>query len=196
MPVEIIWMSDAGNHNFFEGWDRTNWGTDFTAYRWAIPYLCGFKGRAIYLDVDTLLLGDIAELWKAKMAPNKAIISLIGNYSVMLMDCSKLTHQCFKDIDALKKNACIPQFSGAFNNCVTVVKPLTQLLPNDWNCLDGEGFSPDRTKLIHFTRKDTQPWQPYPERHKYVEHPRPDIVEIWFDAYSEAMNEAGVYTPQ
>src|SRR3954451_5303347 len=33
--------------------------TGFSFYRFLIPSLCGFKGRAIYLDADMLVLSDI-----------------------------------------------------------------------------------------------------------------------------------------
>lgn len=38
--------------------------TDFSMSRFLVPYLCDFKGTAIFLDCDMLCLGDIAELAK------------------------------------------------------------------------------------------------------------------------------------
>ena len=38
--------------------------TGFSFYRWGIPLSCGFKGRALYLDADIVVLGDIRELWE------------------------------------------------------------------------------------------------------------------------------------
>ena len=38
--------------------------TGFSFYRWGIPSSCGFKGRALYLDVDIVVLCDIRELWE------------------------------------------------------------------------------------------------------------------------------------
>src|SRR5665648_266559 len=44
--------------------DRKNRSrTGFTFTRFAIPELCGYKGRAIYLDADMLVFRDINELW-------------------------------------------------------------------------------------------------------------------------------------
>src|SRR5690348_15336892 len=37
--------------------------TEFSLYRWLIPQLCDFQGRAIFLDSDTICLGDIGELF-------------------------------------------------------------------------------------------------------------------------------------
>src|SRR5688500_13788101 len=41
--------------------------TEFSNYRFLIPQLCGFVGRAIYLDSDMICLADIAELFCAEM---------------------------------------------------------------------------------------------------------------------------------
>lgn len=170
----------------FEDWRMTNWGTRFTPFRWVIPYLCGFKGKAIYLDVDTLLLSDISELWKINMNRNH-VVSLLGNYSVMLLNCEALgQYSCFHDIKALRRGACIPRFAGPYNECAKTVAKSCLELSVDWNCLDGAGYLPNQTKLIHYTRKDTQPWAPYPERHLYVDHARPEIAKLWLDTYTEA----------
>lgn len=37
--------------------------TDFSFSRFLVPHLCGYEGRAIFLDCDMLLLDDIARLW-------------------------------------------------------------------------------------------------------------------------------------
>lgn len=36
--------------------------TDFSYLRYYIPYLCGYKGMAVYMDCDILCLGDIGPL--------------------------------------------------------------------------------------------------------------------------------------
>ena len=38
-------------------------GTGFSLRRWMIPEYCNWQGRAIYLDADQLMLGDVEELW-------------------------------------------------------------------------------------------------------------------------------------
>lgn len=37
--------------------------TEFTYSRFLVPYLCGFKGHALFLDADMVVRGDIAELF-------------------------------------------------------------------------------------------------------------------------------------
>lgn len=60
--VDFNWMR-AGEAPWdwgLEGGRQTH--TSFTPFRFAIPYLCEAP-RALYLDVDMIVLGDIAELW-------------------------------------------------------------------------------------------------------------------------------------
>lgn len=51
----------------FPEWKRQGWGTPFTCFRYAIPELCGFKGRAIYTDCDMINFRDISYLWKTSL---------------------------------------------------------------------------------------------------------------------------------
>src|SRR5262245_50696114 len=37
--------------------------TTFSFYRFLIPRLCDYRGRALYLDADMLVFADLAELW-------------------------------------------------------------------------------------------------------------------------------------
>src|SRR5215813_12482748 len=41
--------------------------TEFSLYRYLIPELCTFKGRAIYLDSDIVCLSDIGDLFDLPM---------------------------------------------------------------------------------------------------------------------------------
>ena len=38
--------------------------TEFTFSRFLVPYLCGFKGKALFLDADMVVTGDISELFE------------------------------------------------------------------------------------------------------------------------------------
>ena len=44
--------------------------TEFTFSRFLVPYLCGFKGMAVFLDADMVVTGDIAELVNGTSAGN------------------------------------------------------------------------------------------------------------------------------
>jgi hypothetical protein len=53
--------------SMFPKWDRRYWGTPFTCFRYAVPELCNFEGKAIYTDVDMINFRDIAHLWEYPM---------------------------------------------------------------------------------------------------------------------------------
>ena len=86
--------------------------TDFSFSRFLTPYLCGFKGWALFMDCDMLMLDDIAKLWalrderfavmcvhhdhvppeEAKFLENTQTKYEKKNWSsVMLMNCAKCT---------------------------------------------------------------------------------------------------------
>src|SRR5438128_1544773 len=71
----------------------------FYIHRFAVPELCGYQGRAIYLDANTIVLDDLLHLLHFDMKGAKALARPVlegcpeaGRYSsVMLMDTEKLT---------------------------------------------------------------------------------------------------------
>ena len=44
-----------------------NGSTEFSLYRYLIPQICQYRGKAIYLDADIVCLADIGELWDAEL---------------------------------------------------------------------------------------------------------------------------------
>lgn len=61
--VEVTWLRPS----MFPTWRREGWGTPFTCFRYAIPELCNFKGRALYTDCDMINFRDISHLWKTDL---------------------------------------------------------------------------------------------------------------------------------
>ena len=57
--LEITMMRPS----MFEDWNKTGWGTPFTCFRYAIPHLCDYKGKAIYMDCDQMNFRDIGEFY-------------------------------------------------------------------------------------------------------------------------------------
>ena len=65
--LEINWMRLSNQEDSFcSNWNTKGWYTPFSAFRWAVPYLCNFEGRAIYTDVDMINFHDITELYETK----------------------------------------------------------------------------------------------------------------------------------
>ena len=81
-PLEITWMKLThdpsspwhSNPQKHEGWNTRGWATPFSAFRWAIPHVCNYEGKAIYMDVDMIARDDIANLWKQKIPDNAALL--------------------------------------------------------------------------------------------------------------------------
>src|SRR3546814_12816555 len=83
LPVDINWMQLSSDPQSFwysdsgipAGWHTERWATPFSGFRWAVPAYCGYEGRAIYMDTDTLVLDDIAALWRAPMPEGTVVLA-------------------------------------------------------------------------------------------------------------------------
>lgn len=164
--------------------------TEFSNYRWIIPQLCNYQGRAIYVDSDMLCLQDIGELFDQPMH-GYDLLAKAESYqgegswglSVMLIDCAKCrfdVKRYFEEIDqGCYTNADLHQFLPAFLKHHPF--QVGSLDPN-WNVFD---YCDQHTKLIHYTNLLTQPW-------KHAGHPYGDL---WFQYFHDAI-DAGVITQQ
>jgi hypothetical protein len=143
-------------------WDYSDLQS-FTTLRFMPPALCNFTGRSIVIDPDVFAVGDINELFerdmqdKAIMARNRSGHKGYANYiatSVMLLDNAKLKHwNTERDFRAM--------FAGTLDydpwnrlanedpNLIGFIEPVW----NDFDNLDSN------TKLIHNTKRRTQPWK-------------------------------------
>jgi hypothetical protein len=171
--VRIIRQEDFEFFRDFEGrkflraggW-RT-WRNDdlqsFTPTRFMPPELMEYQGRAVVIDPDVFAVGDINELFsmdmqgKAIMAKRRAGHNGRDDYiasSVMLLDCTKLPHwnvkQQFEDMFAGKLD---------YDDWIVLANEPREnigFLPEEWN--DFDRLTP-ATKLIHNTKRRTQPWK-------------------------------------
>lgn len=159
---EIYLMKDLVAFN------RHDWKTGFTCYRYGVPALAGGTGRAIYNDVDQIYLTDPAALFDLDMH-GKGQLGINGRESsVMLLDCelmSRIWH--YADAQRGEKHK---KFRAAVH-----AAGLWGPLPGVWNARDGE-YVAGESKLLHFTTLQTQPWQPFPRQLRYQPHP---LSETW-----------------
>lgn len=162
--------------------------TEFSNFRFVIPQLCGFQGRAIWLDSDMICLGDIGELFDTPMDDCDFLAKAEAYHgagtwglSVTLMDCAR----CRFDIDGYFEEVDRGQYSSMDLHQMTPVFlrhhpfKIGKLDPH-WNVFDQHDRN---TKLIHYTNLLTQPW-------KFRGHPYGDL---WFRYFKEAIG-AGVIT--
>jgi hypothetical protein len=145
----------------------------FTLSRFLIPWLCDFKGRAIFADgADMICMADIAELAEEIEAMTGAIkvvkhdyktrhpIKYIGtelespniNYkrknwaSLMLINCE---HDSWRNLtpDSLKNNSMFGFLEFEFIRD----EEIYEIDDNGWNRLVDEGQSLEGAKILHWT---------------------------------------------
>ena len=136
----------------------------FTPLRFMPPEYMRYEGRAVVIDPDIFAIADIWELLtrdmqgkailcRARSGPKGFIDRCLAS-SVMLLDCSKLQHW-----------RCEQQFNELFEGkrdytkwvCLKMEDPDSiDFFENEWN--DFDKLTPN-TKLLHNTRRLTQPWK-------------------------------------
>jgi hypothetical protein len=168
LSTELFPLIDAcdGRTYRFGGGARV-WRRDdlqsFTPLRFAPPQRMGYAGRAVVIDPDIFALGDINELLDRDMG-NKAIFCRRRPHkrfrpgyfatSVMLLDCDRLRHwDVERDFLSL--------FEGdrdykAWMQLGYEPEESIGLFAPEWNDFDRLTGA---TKLLHTTRRKTQPWK-------------------------------------
>ena len=166
-PVELNWMR-AGDPGWDGVWNRARpdcfgnkpgekpprggWHTEFSCFRYAIPETAGFKGRAMYMDVDMIVLKDFREVWTLPMKKPVMCPGPDNNrWDVILFDCSMFRER-IKDWPSLKTMRSSGN-KGMFY--IHKVRPHTGFFDPEWDCVDKVD---KRSKLVHFSAMRTQPW--------------------------------------
>jgi hypothetical protein len=196
-PVRFYPMMDVPTP---EPKDPENRGrTGFSFSRFHIPKLAGYKGRALYVDADMQVFGDIAELWDIPFGKHKVLCTRQDEpppawkdsswfhpgrqMSVMLLDCERLDWDIERIIGGL--DAGEYNYSDLlFDLCIVDEEEIGDTLPPVWNHL--EQYQPGETKLTHYTVVPTQPW-------KNEENP---LCEVWEKDFHEALEAQIVTKPE
>lgn len=166
--------------------------TEFSLYRYLIPELMNFTGKAIYLDSDMLCLSDIGELFELPVGDNDFLCTkaykdssgeLMWATSALLINCDRCRFdlaQIFSDID--RGLFSYTDFSQMGREFLAVHPYQIGKLNEEWNVFDQYDAS---TKIIHYTDLRTQPW-------RFRSHPYGDL---WFQ-YFEGARMAGHVTQE
>ena len=201
--VEIIPLTERLGKKLGAGTDGTN---AFTKLRFLIPYLCGYRGWALFIDcADMLLMADVAELWALKESQydvmvvkheysTKHPVKYLGQpnldypaknwSSVMLMNCGnfpwrKITPEY------------VGKSTGQHLHRFEFLKPdRIGDLPIEWNHLVSEYEPNAEAKLAHWTvgipawsqYKDTEHAQSWRQTLSAVNH-----IEPWEDSYDDTV---------
>jgi len=123
--------------------DNEQGATGFSSVRYGIR-------KGIYIEVDMIVLGDIAELWEYHQT-GKFVCMHDGKTDVAVIDC---VHACH-------------------NKREQHLLPKLPIIPPQWNVIPitEDSVIPDDTKLLHFSCMDSQPW--------FYEHPNKRALEIY-----------------
>lgn len=79
--LEIVWIRQTNDESsFWYGFNDINWHTPYEGFKWAIPEYCGFKGRAIYMDVNMVNASDIVNLWIMDSPEHVSVMCKQGGY--------------------------------------------------------------------------------------------------------------------
>jgi hypothetical protein len=192
-PIEFVPMLDLSHPLPRDPANRPR--TTFSFYRFMIPELCGYRGRAVYLDADMLVFGDIRELADLPLDPYKVLCSTsppTGKWSgydavnfgarssVMVLDCGRLTWDIADIVRGLDHGDY--RYEELMSEMLLEPEDVGDRVPASWN--DLEHYDPSTTKLLHFTVEPMQPW-------KNDDNP---LAGLWMSLYREAV-EAGAVPP-
>jgi hypothetical protein len=155
--------------------------TPFSAQRFHIPQLCGYRGLAVYMDSDMQVFADVRELVGC-CRDGRAVVSAEAppgsgrrpQYSVMVINCELARW----DGEALTRASREAYESTMFELSFESNKEVA--IPYVWNSL--ERYEPDRTRLLHYTDMDTQPWLSNKNR----------LAPVWIRALNEAVRDGFV----
>jgi len=120
--------------------------TGFEDFRFAVPSLCGYKGHAIYNNVDQIYLSDPAELFDLDLTHCGFRSVSPHESSVMVMDCERMA-SCWT-WHAVQSNRGKRLLSRAKN--------MRGALDPDWSARDDE-YVPGQSKLVRSTGSHSKP---------------------------------------
>lgn len=202
MPLEITWMRQAKGGPW-GGWESAkNNRTPFSSFRWSLPAVCDFTGKALYTDVDFFFVADLAELWNQPIPHVALVRNATGKLSTscILFDCAKARGHV-PTLDKLKR---MPDAHGTLLNHFRAHPEHLSAFEGNWDCGDLKGYElgDPRVKAIHYTRIESQLHLTHAiprlraegKRHWYtgeiLTHPRPEL-QAAFDRLLEEAKDAG-----
>ena len=202
VDVNIRWLktSQDPNSKLF-GWSKSRWGTPFSGYRWAIPEICDFKGKAIYMDSDVMVLSDLKNLWNQEFDDNKVVLSK-GEAAPQRYCVSLWNNEYAKNfLPSVKSMRIDPFIHDKMIDFFADNQEIVQPFEGNWNCVDGEGLPIEEIQTLHFSDMQTQPHlmkytlprlrsdgRKHWSKFKPKPHPRQDLQRLFDKYYQEALD--------
>lgn len=179
---------------------RNHQRTGFSFSRFCIPQLCGYRGRAIYMDADMQVFKDIRSLWNLPFNGQRVLVQESVKHTdvtlhkenapstrkkqcaVMLIDCENLNWDVREIVRGLDEERYT--YSQLMDEmCIVPEELVGYRVPFEWNSL--EHFD-ESTCLIHYTDMGTQPW---------VSTRNPN-GEVWFSEVRRMLADGALCTEQ
>lgn len=136
----------------------------FTPTRFMPPELMGYEGRALVIDPDIFAVGDVWELLSRDMqgkaimcrrrAGPKGVVDRCLASSAMLLDNAQLKH--WKVEEKFRRMFSFEQDYQPWICLKDEARESIGFFENAWNDFDNLD---ENTKMIHNTRRRTQPWK-------------------------------------
>lgn len=206
-PLQIHWMRLSADPESpwysapasGRGWRTERWATPFSGFRWAVPAVCGFTGRAIYMDADVMALGDIAELWNTPLAePAVATGKGAGKdlrFCVSLWD----NERARPHVGTLQELQADPEAHAKRTRHFASQPQLVAPINPAFNNIDGENLPVDRIRMLHYSDMGTQfshgramarlarEGATHWFDGQLLPHPRRDLAALFDSYYDEAL---------
>ncbi|HVZ01977.1 MAG TPA: hypothetical protein VHA35_20900 [Dongiaceae bacterium] len=164
--------------------------TPFTYSRFLVPWLCGYQGWAMFLDIDYLCRADLAELFR--LTDDRYAVMVSKNEkrfewaSMIMFNCGHPGNQVLT-----------PDYVQDPQRCKTphmidwVPEALVGDLPREWNHLVGYDAPRSDAKLVHYTQgmpifEETRGSE-YAEEWK-TEHAKANQTQGWQELMSRSVH--------
>lgn len=188
-PVSIGFVDLMQLRGWYQRPRDATQSTEFAFSRFLVPFICGYQGRAIFMDCDMLCRGDIAELWHETdngLAVNvvkhnykpKTLVKFLGQQqtiyprknwsSVMVFNNPKCSHLT-PFVVANREGSYLHRFQWLNEKDIGEINP-------EWNWLVGEYDYNPTAKLVHFTLGSPC----------FKEFENCDYAEEWFNEFNGA----------
>ena len=174
---------------------RPGWSTPptgFASHRYLIPKMCNYKGFAIYLDVDMLVLGDLSELWEHKRKGRWCVTDhrpKIMRDEVSVIDCSAFKDLPNEQVLKTKQGKNIAKNIIGSRYLMNIVDSGSPRIRAIWNATSIERCP--EAKLIHYTNLESQPWCPDPTIN-YKPYDCQPSADLFFEYLEEANADKGI----
>jgi hypothetical protein len=164
VPVNLVWMylSKDPSSPFYSdgaaGWQTKPWATPFSGFRWAIPSVMNYEGRAAYFDSDFIPMASLEELFLTPLAPGQVMAAKGGNrYCSILWDCAAAKGHVPHYTELMRNEKSHAAMMTYFARTSKLVKTFSPEM--DWNVLDltlPPNLADSKVKAIHYTQLHKQ----------------------------------------